>query len=138
MLTNAQALYQSSGSPSGGETVLLVDDEHALRRLTRRVLENSGYAVVEACDGIDALNVCASHEGLIDVLVTDVVMPGLGGPSLAEQISALYPQVKVLFVSGYTDDAVARHGIVRDEMAYLPKPFTPAALAEKIRQVLDG
>ena len=122
--------------PHGSETLLIVEDEPAVRALDRRVLASCGYTVLEARDGRDAVRVAEGHRGPIHVLVSDVVMPHLGGRQLAERLSATRPGLKVLFVSGYTDDAVVRHG-VGSEFAFLPKPFTPAGLARKVREVLD-
>jgi two-component system cell cycle sensor histidine kinase/response regulator CckA len=122
--------------PKGTETLLLVEDEPAVRALDRRVLTNCGYTVLEAKDGRDALRVADAHTGPIHLLVSDVVMPHLGGRHLAEKLLSLRPGLKVLFVSGYTDDAVVRHG-VGSEFAFLPKPFTPAGLARKVREVLE-
>jgi two-component system, cell cycle sensor histidine kinase and response regulator CckA len=121
----------------GNETLLLVEDEDLLRGLVRRVLERHGYAVLEASDGGEALALCERHPGVIHLVVSDVVMPGMGGRELAEQLSALRPGLQVLYVSGYTDDDIVRHGLLDPRMAYLQKPFTPDALARKIREVLD-
>jgi CheY-like chemotaxis protein len=100
------------------------------------VLASCGYTVLEAKDGRDAVRVAEGHAGRIDLLVSDVVMPYLGGRQLAERLAAGRNGLKVLFVSGHTDDAVVRHG-VGSEFAFLPKPFTPAGLARKVREVLD-
>jgi two-component system cell cycle sensor histidine kinase/response regulator CckA len=125
-------------APRGTETVLLVEDEKAVRTLTGYVLADCGYRVLEAADGDEALRVAQGHVGLIDLLVTDVVMPGVGGRRLAERLAATRPGTKVLFVSGYTDDAIVRHGVREDQVHFLQKPFTPLALARKVREVLDG
>ncbi len=124
-------------APGGSETVLLVEDEDAVRALARIVLRQAGYNILDAGNGTEALQVCAAYRGPIHLLVSDVVMPEFGGRELAERLAEEYPQMKVLFMSGYTDDAVVRHGVLRDEMAFLQKPFTPAALARKVREVLD-
>jgi PAS domain S-box-containing protein len=123
-------------APSGSETVLLAEDEGAVRRLAARVLRAAGYRVLEAADGEEALRVAAAHEGPIHILVSDVVMPRLGGRALAESLVALRPACRVLFLSGYTDDAVLRHGVREAEYAFLQKPFRPLELAEKVRAVL--
>jgi len=124
-------------APGGNETVLLVEDEDAVRALGRIVLRQAGYNVLDAGNGAEALQVCAAYRGPIHLLLSDVVMPEFGGRELAERLVEEYPEMKVLFMSGYTDDAVVRHGVLRDEVAFLQKPFTPAALARKVRDVLD-
>jgi two-component system, cell cycle sensor histidine kinase and response regulator CckA len=124
-------------TPSGNETVLLVEDEDSVRALAKHVLQNCGYTVIEAMDGTEAIQKAASHEGPIDLLVSDVVMPHLGGRPLAERLLALKPQAKVLFLSGYTNDAVLRHGVLETDYAFLQKPFSTGALAQKVRDVLD-
>lgn len=123
--------------PRGTETVLVVEDDAAVRGLTRHILQNAGYAVLEAAGGDEALRVAIGHTGRIHLLVTDVVMPGLGGRAAAERLAERHPGLRVLFVSGYTDDAVVRHGVLHDKVNFLQKPFTPAALAGKVREVLD-
>lgn len=122
----------------GGETLLVVEDEESVRRLAVLSLREHGYRVVEAGNGAEALRVLAGHEGDIDLVVTDVVMPVMGGRQLIEALKPLRADMKVLYVSGYTDDAVIRHGVQRADVAFLQKPYTPIALAEKVRRVLDG
>jgi CheY-like chemotaxis protein len=124
--------------PRGHETILLVEDEDALRAVVRHVLLSCEYKVVEASNGIDALQLCERHPEPIHLIVTDVVMPGMTGRILAEELAKRRPGIRVLYMSGYTDDAVIRHGVLQAETAFLQKPFTPYALAKKVREVLDG
>jgi PAS domain S-box-containing protein len=124
-------------TPFGKETVLVVEDESGVRTLVSQVLRTCGYTVLEASRGTDALRIWENHHGPIHLLVTDVVMPGMGGPELAGRLTALRPDLKVLYLSGYTDDAVVRHGVLRAEMDFLQKPFSPVVLARKVREVLD-
>jgi PAS domain S-box-containing protein len=124
--------------PRGTETLLLAEDEAGVRSLARQVLEGCGYRVLEAADGDEALRVAAGYRQPIALLVTDVVMPRLGGRETAEHLRASHPETRVLFLSGYTDDAVVRHGVLEAEVQFLQKPFTPAALAQKVRKVLDA
>lgn len=122
----------------GNETVLLVEDEPAVRELIRRVLSRFGYFVLTAGNGEEALRVLAAHRGAIHVLLTDVVMPVMGGRVLAERVRELRPEVSVLFMSGYTEDVALLEGVRRSEADFIQKPFTPDALAERLREVLDG
>lgn len=123
--------------PRGTETVLLAEDEDGVRALTQHILTACGYTVLEAVDGDEAMRVAAGHHGPIHLLVTDVVMPGPGGNQVAEKLREQHPQLRVLFVSGYTDDAVIRNGILHEKVNFLQKPFTPFALAQKVRDALD-
>ncbi|MBW4484957.1 MAG: response regulator [Tildeniella torsiva UHER 1998/13D] len=124
--------------PQGNETVLVVEDEDAVRALEVTILQRCGYRVLEAANGKDTLLLVEQESGPIHLLVSDVIMPHMGGRDLAEQIALKRPDCKVLFLSGYTDDAVIHHGVSEAGVAFLQKPFTPAALAQKVRQVLDG
>jgi len=122
---------------TGTETILLVEDEDIVRSLTRQVLETCGYNVLEAPNGREALAICLAHEKPIDLLLTDVVMPEMGGRELAELVVAKFPQMEVLFASGYTDDAVVRHGVIDATTNFIQKPFTTSDLAQKVRDLLD-
>jgi PAS domain S-box-containing protein len=124
--------------PRGSETVLLVEDEHGLRALARYILHECGYNVIEAGDGAEAILLHEKHDGKIDLLLTDVVLPGMAGRAIAERIITTRPETKVLYMSGYTDDAVIRHGVLQAETSFLQKPFTPSVLAHKVREVLDA
>jgi PAS domain S-box-containing protein len=121
----------------GSETVLIVEDEHTVRELTRQVLRLHGYRTLEAASGPEALAVAAAHDGEIDLLVTDVVMPGMNGPDLAGKLQAVRPDTAVLFLSGYTSHAIVRGGMLRQGSDFLQKPFTPTDLASTVRAVLD-
>jgi two-component system cell cycle sensor histidine kinase/response regulator CckA len=125
--------------PRGGsETILVAEDEPAVRNLARRVLESNGYAVILAAGGEEALAMSRGFEGRIHLLLTDVIMPGMSGPQLAERLSAERSDSKVLFMSGYTDTAIIHHGVLEPGIWYLQKPFSPGGLAEKVREVLDS
>jgi PAS domain S-box-containing protein len=123
--------------PQGTETVLLVEDEKGVRELAREYLEMTGYTVIEAENGHTALELAALHSGPIHLLMTDVVMPGISGRELSERVKAIRPEIRVLFMSGYTDQAVVHHGILETDAVLLQKPFTVAALAAKLRDILN-
>jgi two-component system cell cycle sensor histidine kinase/response regulator CckA len=124
--------------PQGRETVLLTEDEEQVRQMIRMILEMSGYRVLEAASGEEALAIYKQHEGQIDLVMTDVVMPQMSGRELAQSLEVLHPGIKVLYMSGYTDDAIVRHGLLDQEIAFLQKPFTPDVLMRKVRGVLDA
>ena len=124
--------------PRGTETVLIAEDADSVRSLTRYILAHCGYNVLEAADGDEALQIAASHPGPIHLLISDVVMPGASGRAVSEQIARQYPEVRVLYISGYTNDAVIRHGVLSEGVNYMQKPFTPLGLALKVREVLDS
>lgn len=120
----------------GSETVLLVEDEEGVRQLTREYLETYGYTVMQAADGHAALELARVHQGPIHLLVTDIVMPGISGRELAERVVKIRPEMKVLYMSGYTDQAVVQHGMLESGSVLLQKPFTMGALAAKLREIL--
>jgi two-component system, cell cycle sensor histidine kinase and response regulator CckA len=122
----------------GSETVLLVEDDEQLRALAIAILRRHGYHVLDAATGGDALLICEQHEGTIHVLLTDVVMPRMSGRQLWERLAPVRPDMKVLFMSGYTDDAIVHHGVLSSELAFIQKPLTPGPLLLKLRAVLDG
>ena len=128
----------SDGSLIGSETILLVEDEVLVRKLAQRILGEAGYSVLTARQGTEAMQLCNQHTGPIDLLVTDVIMPGgMSGPGLGEQLGAQRSDMKVLYISGYTDDAIGRHGELEPGAAFLEKPFTSNDLKRKVREVLD-
>ena len=126
----------SESLPHGSGVVLLVEDEKGVRDLTREYLEKSGYKVLVAENGYTALELAALHAGPIDLLVTDVVMPGINGKELADRINAVRPDIKILFMTGYTDQGIVRHGSLSAGAALLQKPFTLTTLASKLREIL--
>ena len=125
------------GEPTGKETILLVDDEKSLRKLGKRVLSAAGYRVIEASDGAMALRVAAEEVGEIDLILTDVEMPTLGGRGMVDELHELSPGIRVLFMSGYTDNEILRRGIRTSETEFLQKPFTAEALCAAVRTVLS-
>jgi CheY-like chemotaxis protein len=121
----------------GTETVLVVEDEEIVRNVCVQILERLGYKVVQARNGVEALAVAQGFGDRIDLLLTDVVMPGMNGSELATQLVPHNPEMKVLFTSGYTDDAIVRHGVLDEGVSFIGKPYTPSALARKVREVFD-
>jgi len=136
------AAVKSSGAApqqlKGAETILVVEDEQPVRRLVRSVLESNGYKVLVATRGDEALSLAATHKGPITLMITDTVMPGMGGRELAERLAPNRPEMKVLYMSGYTDDTVVRHKVLDPDTPFLQKPFMPGSLARKVREVLDA
>jgi two-component system, cell cycle sensor histidine kinase and response regulator CckA len=122
----------------GTETILLVDDSAPLRGLTRRLLEDCGYTVLDAGDATQAIRLAVEQNGPLPLMITDVVMPGLSGPGLAEKLTAVRSEMRVLYTSGYADDALAEHGILGTNYSFLEKPFTRDALIMKVRELLDA
>jgi CheY-like chemotaxis protein len=121
-----------------GETLLIVEDEKAILTLAQKVLENQGYQVIAVSDPLDALARIQDHDTDIHLLLTDVVMPNMNGRDLSKQVQAIYPDVKILFMSGYTANTIAHHGILDTGVNFLQKPFSSRDLAIKIRAILDG
>ena len=127
----------SKVAPQGKETILFVEDEDAVRAVTKTALQALGYTVLEAANGQQAIDLCDRYTLPIHLLITDVVMPAMGGQQVAELITARRPDTKVLFLSGYPDDAIVRHGISRSDVAFLQKPFNQLSLARRVREVLN-
>jgi CheY-like chemotaxis protein len=124
--------------PRGAETILLVEDAELVRNLARQVLEGAGYRVLEAASAEAAIDLCERSNGdRIDLLLTDVVMPGMSGNEMSRILLSKQPGMPVLYMSGYTDDAIVQHGVLEAGINFLQKPFTPGALALKVREVLD-
>jgi PAS domain S-box-containing protein len=136
--TEPEEKEQTSVAELGGsETVLIVEDDDSLRNLAQKALQSYGYRVLVAENGEDALRICKEHEGPIHLMITDVVMPKMGGREAADLLQPFYPQIKVIYMSGYTDNAIVRHGVLKPGLNFLEKPFTPEGLARKVREVLD-
>jgi len=136
--SGASVAEASLGHTRGTETILLVEDDDAVRALTKRVLQRCGYTVLEASRGTDGVRLAAAQRTPIHLLITDVVMPGIPGPMVAEQIRNLHPETKVLYVSGHTNDHVVRTGVLHDAVHFVQKPFAPEAIAHKVREILSS
>jgi DNA-binding response OmpR family regulator len=128
----------ATDSPAARETVLVAEDEPPVRELIRDVLRLHGYAVLEARDGDEAVAVAAQHPGTIHLLIVDMVMPGTPVPTVVQRVAAAHPELKVLYVSGYTDELIRQHGLLRLGPDFLQKPFTVESLAQKVRERLDA
>jgi two-component system, cell cycle sensor histidine kinase and response regulator CckA len=125
------------GTLRGGETILLVDDDDQLRNVAYNILRRYGYHVIQARNAGEALLAAEQHAGVIHLLLSDVVMPQMSGPELAKRLASVRPDMKVVCMSGYTDDTIVRHGVIDAQVAYLQKPITPETLLGKVREVLD-
>jgi len=136
--TNSETRLPAVGNKSRGETVLVAEDDDQVRAVVMRVLARAGYRVLEARSGGDALSVAERYAEGIDLLVSDVVMPEMGGPELGSALRRRRPGLRLLYMSGYTDDAVVRHGLLEGEVAFLQKPITPDLLLRKVREALDA
>jgi CheY-like chemotaxis protein len=136
--TEDSAPVKSVSTPKGKETILLVEDEAAVRALAETILARLGYNVLAADSGPAAMGVWERHRGRVDVLLTDVIMPHMSGGDLAHKLREINPRLKVLFMSGYTDDMIASHGVLAGETQLIQKPFSAEALARKLRDVLDA
>jgi CheY-like chemotaxis protein len=121
----------------GTETVLLVEDQAQVRAVAAEILQKHGYRVIAAQNAGEALLLCETHRGTIHLLLTDVVMPRMSGAELARRLASTRPNMRVLCMSGYTDDSVVRHGALESGIAFLQKPFTPESLTRRVREVLD-
>jgi two-component system cell cycle sensor histidine kinase/response regulator CckA len=137
-LAEKAPVVRTEGSARGLETVLLVEDDESVCELVRGILRAKGYKVLSAGRPQDAVALCERHGGRIDLLLTDVIMPGFSGAELSKRLTAKYPDMRVIFMSGYIDDLMVREGMHRHEVSFLQKPFTPSNLAKKVREVLDG
>ena len=124
-------------TPRGSETILVVEDEEAVRGLTSRILEKQGYRVIVAQHGREAMDIAAREEGHIDLVLTDIVMPGMNGRGLVERLAGIRPRIKSLYMSGYTDDDIVRRGFIEPSKSFLQKPFTSESLLQTVRKVLD-
>jgi two-component system cell cycle sensor histidine kinase/response regulator CckA len=127
-----------TASTRGNEAILLVEDDPLVRSVTLRALESSGYRVISAASGEEALAIARREGTLIDLVVTDVVMPGMTGREVVDELRRRLPRIPALFVSGYTQDAIVQRGVLDSGMAFLPKPFTPSTLVARVRALLDS
>jgi len=125
-------------SLEGKETILLVEDDVGLRELISTALGKYGFTVLEAAQGDEALLLCEREKSPIHLMLTDVVMPQISGSALADQLKLLHPEMQVLFMSGYTEDAIIHHGVLNSDVNFIPKPFRILALVQKVREVLDA
>jgi two-component system, cell cycle sensor histidine kinase and response regulator CckA len=134
----ALAAEPEAEAAGGSETILLVEDESGVRQVAARMLGAQGYRVIEAASAEEALEILAASGDTIHLMLTDVMLPGLGGRELAERVAGMRAGIKVIFASGYTDDVVLQHQLVARHGAFVQKPFTPRSLGRKVREVLDA
>ena len=127
----------SADPPPATETVLVVENESAIRTLVQIALERHGYTVLAAESGADALKISENHPGSIDLLITDVIIPDMNGPEISRQLALSRPRVSTLFMSGYMDDALTDHGLRVGHVDFIEKPFSPRVLAQRVREILD-
>ncbi len=137
-VTTIERALPGSKKTQGSETIILVEDETTIRSLMRTILQGRGYTVLEACHGPEALQISQSHRGPIDLMVADVVMPQMSVREFTQRMAELRPETKVLFASGYSDDAIVRHGVLEEGVNFIQKPFSVAGLTKKVREVLDA
>jgi CheY-like chemotaxis protein len=133
-----KAVPDKKAAAGGTETILLVEDEPSILRMTRMMLERKGYTVLPAATPTEAVEKAKNHSGPIDMLMTDVIMPEMNGRDLAGQITDLYPDIRLLFMSGYTANVIAHHGVLDDGVAFIQKPFSMVDMTEKVRAILDS
>lgn len=131
----AEPLIETTAS-TGRETILVVEDDATICELACRVLSRHGYTVLAASNGDDARGLCEQHQGPIHLLLSDIVMPGMSGPAVAQLLRTIRPDMKVLYMSGYTDDAIVRRGVLARDTAFLQKPFAPGRLVQKVLEVI--
>ena len=134
---NLQTKAREEEIAGGSETILLVEDEEAVRGLAQKILEQAGYNVLSAAGGEEAVRLCRAQNRRIDLILTDVVMPEASGKEVADRLNKLVPGIKVLFMSGYTDEVIVHHGVLDSNVQFIQKPFTPMALSKKVREILD-
>jgi CheY-like chemotaxis protein len=135
--STVETLVQETAAPRGSGTILLVEDEDIVRGLTRKILTQAGYNVLDANGGEEAIHLCRTHVGPIDLLLTDVVMPEISGKEVADRLLELRPKIRVLYMSGYTDEAIVQHGVLDANVEFIQKPFTCVRLAQKVTDVLN-
>jgi CheY-like chemotaxis protein len=132
-----ETLRPGAAPPAGSETILVVEDEVQVRTLVQEILQAEGYTVLTAADGDEGLQLCRAYDAAIDLLLTDVVMPGMSGPEMVRRLLPGRPTMKVVYMSGYASDAMGDDGILDPDTAFVQKPFTPAILLKKVRETLD-
>jgi hypothetical protein len=137
LIPNSVSLVTDAGPPRGHGTILLVEDETFLREVTCEILESTGYRLLKTRNAVEAKDAFRQYKAIVKLLLTDVVLPGQNGRDLANDLRTICPNLRTIFISGYPENAVTRHGIQEDGMFYLPKPFSLQSLTRKVRQVLE-